>query len=205
MTNGETELLRFITLGPSGSNHEFVTARYLKHHEIEGAAALDLVLDFDVAARRVIDGEADYIVQVAVHPSTTDMVAKYRKQLFVVDAFVSASQDMAVVTRSDVDMPRSLALQPATRDYVDTDGLVLIPETSTASVAAGLLSGAYESGLTYTSVALENPSRFRIDQRVGTVDDPWIVYGRERLCDGQMTAWKQSPAALAFRRACMGN
>jgi hypothetical protein len=192
------KLLRFLTLGPSGSNHEFVTARYIQHHGLEGRASMALVLSFDEAARLVIDGEADYIVQVAVHPSTADIVAKYRKQLFVIDAFVSSSKDMAVVTRVDVEIPRTLALQPATRDYVNTDGLTLIPETSTASVANGLLSGKYESGLTYSSLATENPTRFRIDEQIGTVDDPWIVYGRERLSDGQVVAWKESPAAQAF-------
>ncbi|CAE6786267.1 type 2 periplasmic-binding domain-containing protein [Paraburkholderia aspalathi] len=192
------KLLRFLTLGPSGSNHEFVTARYIQHHGLEEKASMTLVLSFDEAARMVIDGEADYIVQVAVHPSTADIVAKYRKQLFVIDAFVSSSKDMAVVTRVDIGTPRTLALQPATRDYVNTDGLTLIPETSTASVADGLLSGKYESGLTYSSLAIENPTRFRIDERIGTVDDPWIVYGRERLSDGQVVAWKESPAARAF-------
>lgn len=191
-------MLRFLTLGPTGSNHEFVTARYIQHHGLEERASMALVLSFEEAARMVIDGEGDYIVQVAVHPSTADIVAKYRKQLFVIDAFVSASQDMAVVTRVDVDTPRTLALQPATRDYVNTDGLTLIPETSTASVANGLLSGKYESGLTYSSLATGNPTRFRIDEQIGTVDDPWIVYGRERLSDGQVVAWKESPAAQAF-------
>jgi hypothetical protein len=193
------KLLRFITLGPSGSNHEFVTARYIEHHCLEGMATLALVLNFDDAAQMVIDGHADYIVQVAVHPATAEIVAKYRKQLFVIDAFVSPSQDMSVVTRVDVKTPQTLALQPATRDYIKTEGLVLIPETSTGSVADGLLSGKYESGLTYSSLATEDPSRFRIDERIGTVDDAWIVYGRDRLSDGKMLASTEGPAARAFR------
>lgn len=193
-------MIRFLTLGPSGSNHEFVTRRYLEFHGIAHQATIGLVLDFDSAAQAVVNNEADYIIQVAVHPSTTEIVAKYRKQLFVVDAFVSHSKDMAVVTRVDVERATSLALQPATRDYVDTDGLKLIPETSTASVADGLLSGKYESGLTYTSLATDNPHRFRVDVRVGTVDDPWIVYGRERLSEGRVVTWKDSPAAQAFRQ-----
>lgn len=159
---------------------------------------MELVLNFDDAAQMVIDGHADYIVQVAVHPSTAETVAKYRKQLFIIDAFVSPSKDMSVVTRADIKNPQTLALQPATREYVNTDGLTLIPETSTGSVADGLLSGRYESGLTYSSLATENPSRFRIDERIGTVDDAWIVYGRERLSDGKIVAWTQSPAGRAF-------
>jgi len=192
------KLLRFITLGPSGSNHEFVTGRYIEHHGLKGLASLELVLDFNDAAQMVIDGKADFIVQVAVHPTTADIVARYRKQLFVIDAFVSPSKDMSVVTRVDVEAPQTLALQPATRDYVKTDGLTLIPETSTGSVADGLLSGKYESGLTYSSLATENPTRFRIAERIGTVDDAWIVYGRERLADGKMVAWTDSPAGRAF-------
>ncbi|MFM0283153.1 hypothetical protein P0D75_34605 [Paraburkholderia sediminicola] len=192
-------MLRFMTLGPSGSNHEFVVARYLKFHGIDDIATVDLVDDFNVAAQAVIDGVADYLLQVAVHPSTTEVVARYRKQLFVIDAFVSGSKDMSVVTRIDVEKPRSLALQPATRDYVNTRGLELIPETSTGSVADGLLAGKYESGLTYSSLAHDYPSRFRIDEVVGTVDDPWIVYGRERLSEGQVVTWKDSPAGRAYR------
>ncbi|MGT0250410.1 hypothetical protein [Burkholderia pyrrocinia] len=194
------KVIRFLTLGPSGSNHEFVTRRYLAFHGVADVASVELVLDFDSAARAVIEGKADYIIQVAVHPSTTEIVAKYRRELFVVDAFVSPSKDMAVVTRIDVDRPTSLALQPATRDYVDTDGLTLIAETSTASVADGLLAGKYESGLTYTSLATDNPDRFRVDVPVGTVDDPWIVYGRERLSDGNVVTWRGSPVGLAFQR-----
>ncbi|WP_175760072.1 hypothetical protein [Burkholderia anthina] len=188
-----------MTLGPSGSNHEFVTARYLKFHGLEDKASVELVLDFDAAAHAVIRGDADYLIQVAVHPSTTEIVAKFRKQLFVVDAFVSGSKDMAVVTRIDIEQPKTLALQPATREYVATDGLRLIPETSTASVAEGLLSGKYESGLTYSSLVTDYPSRFRLDEVVGTVDDPWIVYGRQRLSDGKVVTWKDSPAGRAYR------
>jgi hypothetical protein len=194
------KVIRFLTLGPSGSNHEFVTRRYLEFHGVAGVASIELVLDFDSAARAVIEGRADYIIQVAVHPSATETVAKYRKDLFVVDAFVSPSKDMAVVTRVDVDKPATLALQPATRDYINTEGLKLIPETSTASVADGLLAGTYESGLTYTSLATDNPDRFRVDTPVGTVDDPWIVYGRERLSDGKVVTWKGSPVGLALQR-----
>ncbi|WMY07283.1 hypothetical protein [Paraburkholderia phenoliruptrix] len=192
-------MLRFMTLGPSGSNHEFVTARYLEFHGLTGKASVELVLDFDTAAKAVIKGDADYLIQVAVHPSTTEIVAKFRKHLFVIDAFVSGSKDMAVVTRIDIKQPRSLALQPATREYVDTKGLELIPETSTASVAEGLLSGKYESGLTYSSLAHDYPERFRLDEVVGTVDDPWIVYGRERLSGGNVVTWKDSPAAHAYQ------
>jgi hypothetical protein len=194
----EKDLLRFVTLGPAGSNHEFVTAAYLQHHGIADFSIVELVLTFEEAALKVLSGEADHIVQVVVHPSTAEIVARYRQQLFVIDAFVSPSKDMAVVTRVDVECPTSLALQPATKDYIDTGELELIPETSTASVAEGLLAGKYESGLTYSSLATDNPKRFRVDTPIGTVDDAWIVYGRERVTYGRLVSWKDSPAAQRF-------
>jgi hypothetical protein len=194
----KTDSLRFVTLGPAGSNHEFVTLAYLQHHLISEFSSVELVLGFEDAAQRVISGDADYIVQVVVHPSTAEIVARYRKQLFVIDAFVSPSKDMAVVTRVDVGQPTSLALQPATRDYVDTRGLQLIPETSTASVAEGLVAGKYESGITYSSLAFENPTRFRIDKPIGEVIDAWIVYGREPVSQGRLVSWTESPAAQRY-------
>jgi len=195
----EHKTLRFVTLGPAGSNHEFVTAAYLQHHGIADFSSVELVLSFDEAARKTLSGAADHIVQVAVHPSTAEIVARYRKQLFIVDAFVSPSRDMAVVTRRDIRQPTSLALQPATREYVDTSGLELIPETSTASVAQGLLAGKYESGLTYASLAIDYPDRFRIDTPIGTVDDAWLVYGRDQLSRGRLMSWPDSPAARRYR------
>ncbi|EEF23034.1 conserved hypothetical protein [Ricinus communis] len=195
------DLIRFVTLGPAGSNHEFVTGAYLRHHGISEFATVELVLTFEEAAQKVISGMADHIIQVAVHPSTAAIVGQNRHELFIIDAFVSPSKEMAVVTRTDVEHPKSLALQPATQTYVDTSGLELIPETSIGSVAEGLLAGKYESGLTYSSLATENPARFRIDFLIGTVDDAWIVYGRQRLSDGKLVSWQESPAARQFHQS----
>jgi hypothetical protein len=97
--------------------------------------------------------------------------------------------------------PRTLALQPATKEYADTSRWeTFIPETSTATVAAGLLAGRYDSGLTWAHLADQHPGRFRIDEEIGTVDDPWIVYGREGTSGGKLLAWKESPAARLYRR-----
>jgi TRAP-type uncharacterized transport system substrate-binding protein len=111
--------LKFVTLGPDGSNHQFVTQAYLRHLGIADISSVELVLSFDEAAEMVIDGRADHIVQVAVHPSTAEIVAKYRKDLFVIDAFVSPSKDMAVVTRVDVAKASTLAHYP---DSGNVDG-----------------------------------------------------------------------------------
>jgi hypothetical protein len=49
--------------------------------------------------------------------------------------------------------------------------------------------------LTTVEVAKQYKDVLRIDTRIGTVDDPWIVYGRDRVSNGKIIA---SPTCLAF-------
>lgn len=191
--------IRFVTLGPSGSNHQFVLNRYLEHHGLTQYAAVELVLDFHMGAKRMADGLADFMLQVAVHPQTATVIAAYRRTLFVIDTFISTSQDMAVVCKRDVNHPRSLALQPATRDYVDALRFdELIAEVSVASVAEGLVAGRYEAGITSARLAYDMPERFRIDEIIGTVDDAWIVYGKSSVTNGKLVGDRAGPAASMY-------
>lgn len=107
---------------------------------------------------------------------------------------------MAVVTRLDVEHPTLLALRPATQGYADMSGLELIPEISTASVEEGLLAGEYEGGLTYSSLATDNPECFRVANPIGTADDAWIVWpgtGDERASGFlRATALRRSSSTL---------
>lgn len=189
--------MRFVTLGPHGSNHEYVLKRYLRHHQL--VAQIDLVLDFHDGASRLIDNAADFMLQVAVHPQTATVLATYRHSIFVIDTFISGSQDMAVVCRRGIDKPRTLGLQPATRDYVDATRFEsLVPAISVASVAQGLMEGKFDAGITSASLAEEMPDRFRIDEFIGTVDDAWIVYGRKPVSRGELVSCRTSPAAAVY-------
>jgi hypothetical protein len=191
--------LRFATLGPSGSNHELVTQRYIDFHALP--ASIDLVLDFDDALARLIDGRIDHIVQVAVHPATASTTGRYFRQVFVIDAFVSDSRPLGVLTRRSVARPRTLALQPATRDYVDTSRWdELIAETSIATIASGLLEGRFDSGIAALDIAKAHPEELRVDEELGTIDDAWLVYGRRRVSKGRIVAWRDSPAAALYRQ-----
>ena len=67
--------MRFITLGPRGSNHEYVLHRYLDFHGIRELATVDLALDFEQGARAVLDHRSDFLLQCAVHPATSATVA----------------------------------------------------------------------------------------------------------------------------------
>lgn len=194
-------MLIFATLGPAGSNHDWVTKRYLEFHRLSDAQ-IELFSDFDDAFEAMFNGRIHHVIQVAVHPSVTTTVAKYRGRAHLIDTFISPSQPMAVLTRTEIDAPTTLGLQMATRDYVDASRWSsLVPEVSTVTVAEGLLAGKYDSGLTLLSIADQYPDRFRVDEVIGTVDDAWLVYGLEATCQGQVQAWPNSPASKLFHRA----
>ena len=69
------------------------------------------------------------------------------------------------------------------------------------TVAEGLLEGRFDRGITALSVADDHPGRFRVEEELGTVDDPWIVYGRERVSSGDVVVWPESPASQLYRSA----
>jgi len=195
-------MLTFATLGPAGSNHALVTRGYLDRHGLERARIV-FVDDFDDALALLVAGEAQHIVQAAAHPQTPGTIAKafFRHGIYVVDSFISPSHPLAVLTRVEVETPRSLGLQPATRNYIDTGRwTTLVEEATTVAVAEGLLAGRYDSGLTLHHVADQHPGRFRVEDVIGSVDDPWIVYGRERTSGGAVLTWPDSPAARLYRQ-----
>ncbi len=196
-----TRQLCFVTLGPAGTNHDLVTRRYLQFHGLQ--AKVSLLDDFFVGLKMMHDGSADHMVQVAVHPDCADVVAKahFEHGIHIIDTFISPSKDLAILTRSDVVSPRTLALQPATRGYADISAWPeKIEISSIMRIAEGLLEGRYDSGLTTLELADAHPGLFRIDATIGTVDDPWLVYGRERVARGEIVAWRDSPGAQQVRR-----
>ncbi len=192
---------RFVTLGPAGTNHELVTRNYLAFHGL-AEAELILIDDFFEGLAVMGAGQAEFMVQVAVHPDCAAVVAKahFDYGIHVVDCFISPSKELGILTRAEVAQPRTLALQPATSGYADLSAWPEhVPAASIMRVAEGLLDGAYDSGLTALELADQYPGRFRIDAVVGAVDDPWLVYGRERVAGSGLVAWPESPASRRFR------
>jgi hypothetical protein len=194
-------VLDFVTLGPQGSNHQLVTQRYLEFHGLQGQGTISLAEDFEEGAARVVDRRSDFLVQCAVHPATMATVARYREGLYVVDTFISPSRDLAVIRDRRVAEPRGLALMSPTEGYVRPGRWGEVTHMPTVmAVADALRDGRVSRGLTYASLADEEPWRFVVDEFIGSVDDAWIVYGRERVSDGSIVAWPQSPAATMSRR-----
>lgn len=192
--------MKFITLGPAGSNHEYVTRNYLDFHGITAKASVDLAVDFEQGAEAVLGGKADFLIQCVVHPATMATVAKYLEGLYVVDTFISPSQDLAIIQRKGAVQPGTLAVMEPTLDYTDATRWDKIEYVATvAEVSKGLVEGKYDAGLGFVSVARQHPDLLEIEEFIGTVDDAWIVYGRTKVSGGHLLAWRDSPAAAMYQ------
>ncbi len=190
----------FVTLGPSGTNHGMATRSHLSFRNLN-AAAVEFVDGFHEGLAMMADGRANFMVQAAVHPGCGDVVAlaHFAYGIHVVDTFISPSKALGILTRTNVEMPRTLALQPATKNDANLDKWTeSVPVNSIMRIAEGLLEGKYDSGLTTLELAAQYPDRLRVDVQIGTVDDPWIVYGRRRVSRGGLVAWPSSPATVQF-------
>jgi hypothetical protein len=113
-------MLTFSTLGLEGSNHHFVLQQYLAAHGIAEASRIVLFDDFHSGARALIAGQADYLLQCAVHPAAAEITGTYRTAMAVVDAFISPSRPMALVrAMGSGEGAGKVGVQPATQSYAD--------------------------------------------------------------------------------------
>lgn len=193
---------RFVTLGPSGTNHELVSRKYIAFNCIQGAQLI-LMDDFFRGLEMLHNGQAEIMIQAAVHQDCTEVVsrARFDYDIHIMDTFIAPSRELAILTRTEVLKPKNLAMQPATRGYADTTAWpnhILVD--SIMLVAEGLVEGIYDSGLTALDLVNQHPGRFRVDADIGTIDDAWLVFGRKRVSQGGMVAWRRSPGADHIRR-----
>lgn len=190
--------IRFGTLGPAGTNHEYVTNNYIKFHELD--ASVTLYADFDDAMDALDDNEIDYLVQCAVHPDTPRVMGSNFRERFVVDAFISPSQTLAILTRQDIAAPRSICLvSPATDDYADLSNYdQRIPTVSIPYAFDRLLNGECDSALVYRHFADLASDRVRVDVVIGSPDDAWIVYGHSRVGGNGIVSDRTSPVATQY-------
>jgi hypothetical protein len=180
----------FVTLGPAGTNHEFVTGKYLEYRGLKNAQ-IKLIDDFLVGLSMINSGNADYMIQVAVHPACANVVATahFEYGIHVIDTFISPSKELGIVTRRGIKTPKTLALHPATIKYTNVEKWEkLVYVNSIMHIPEGLLNGKYDSGLTTLEAAEKHKDQLRVDLQVGTVDDPWLVYGKCRVSSGNLVA-----------------
>jgi hypothetical protein len=199
--------VRFATLGPSGTNHELVTKRYLAARGVD-EYEIKLIPSFRDAIAMIRTGEVDFIMQCAVHPATPETLGENFRDVFAIDCFISDSQELAVLTRVEVERPNSIgALLPANEKYTDlSKWTMVVSYPSLPYVFDALMNGEIDSGLVYKAYADKHPDKLRVDEVLGSPDDVWIVYGRERAYAGEVIgfgddAFSKSVDRLAASRA----
>lgn len=173
--------MRIATLGPTGSNHELVASRYLDRHAPPQGDII-LCTAFEGAFEALLANSVDYVLQCSAHPEHGHCVGRYMHRAFPVDVFIAGSKPLAIVARANVDIPKTLALQPATRFYTDLSHYeALIEKPSIVNVSQGLLNGEYDAGICALEVQAQHPRQLRVIKELGPALDTWVVFGRVPL------------------------
>jgi hypothetical protein len=92
-----------------------------------------------------------------------------------------------VLSRREVERPRTLGLVPATAGYIDAaDWEEIVDVQSKPIVAAELLAGRYEAGLTHIEHLAAHPDELRLVEEIGEIDTTWVVYGTTKRFSGEV-------------------
>lgn len=176
----------FITLGPAGSCHERAVRRYVAFQGLDGEARIELTTDlFDGLERVRREGDGTFLVQCSAHPKVHEITERHFREVFVIDTFIYPTKPLALLSRRDVERPRSLGIVPATYGYVDLDAWdEVVPMISKPIVAEALLRGDVDAGLTHLEHHERHPDLLRLDHEIGEVDTTWVVYGTRKRFAG---------------------
>jgi len=176
----------FITLGPKGTCHENALLHYL---DFQGITEFDTVLVPDLleAIVQVRDRPNTFLVQCSAHVQVHLVTERYHTDVFVIDTFIYPTKELGLIVRRDVKRPRSLGIVNATRGYLDLSRFEeVVDEPSKPVVAAHLLAGQYDAGLTHVHHATEHPDELRLVEYYGAVDTTWVVYGPDKRFQGEV-------------------
>ncbi len=175
-----------ITLGPEGTCHERAVKRYLAFQGVEDYR-IELIADFFVGLEMLRETPNAFLVQCSAHPKVHEVTEKYWKDVFVVDTFIYPTKHLVVLTRREVERPRSLGIVPATKGYVDLSRWEeVIDVVSKPVVGEELLAGRYDSGLTHMEHFQEHTDELRLDLDIGEIDTTWLVYGTRKRFEGDV-------------------
>jgi len=187
----------FITLGPAGTCHERAVRNYARFQGIEDYG-VELIVDFFDGLEMLRETPGAFLVQCSAHPKVHEITERYWTEVWVVDTFIYPTKHLVLLSRREVERPRSLGIVPATKGYLDLsnwDEVIDVP--SKPLVAAGLLRGEYDSGLTHMEHVEEHADELRLDLDIGEIDTTWVVYGREKRFQGELIG---IPSAELFRQ-----
>jgi hypothetical protein len=189
--------ITLVTLGPTGTCHERAARAYMDFQGVEGFE-VEFIADFMDGLERIRGREDAFLIQCSAHPKVHEVTERYWREIFVVDTFIYPTKALAVLTRREVERPRTLGLVPATAGYIDRgDWGEIVDVVSKPVVAAELLAGRYDSGLTHLEHLAKHPDELRLDLEIGEIDTTWVVYGTGKRFRGEVIG---IPSAELFQR-----
>jgi hypothetical protein len=178
--------ITMVTLGPAGTCHERATREYMRFQGIDEFEIV-YIADFLDGLERIRGRDDAFLVQCSAHPKVHEVTERHWSEVFVVDTFIYPTKALAVLTRREVERPRSLGLVPATAGYVDKgDWEEIVDVVSKPVVAADLLAGRYDSGLTHLEHYFAHEDELRLDLEIGEIDTTWVVYGTRKRFRGEV-------------------
>ena len=183
---GKQGKVTLVTLGPTGTCHERAAIEYMGFQGIEDFE-IELIGDFLDGLERIRGKDDAFLIQCSAHPKVHEITERYWAEVFVVDTFIYPTKALAVLSRREVERPRTLGLVPATSGYVDVaEWDEVIDVQSKPIVAAELLSGRYEAGLTHLEHLAAHPDDLRLVEEIGEIDTTWVVYGTTKRFRGEV-------------------
>ncbi len=183
---GNAEPITIVTLGPEGTCHERACRRYLAFQGIE-RFELEFIGDFLDGLERVRGRPNAFLVQCSAHPKVHEVTERYWREVFVVDTFIYPTKHLVVLSRREVERPRSIGIVPATKGYVDLSHWEeVVDVVSKPVVGEELLAGRYDTGLTHIEHFEEHEDALRLDLDIGEIDTTWVVYGNQKRFEGEV-------------------
>lgn len=175
-----------VTLGPEGTCHERASRAYMAFQRAENYE-VELIEDFFEGLERIRGDEGAFLIQCSAHPLVHKVTERYWDEVFVVDTFIYPTKALAVLSRREVERPRTLGLVPATAGYIDAGKWdEIVDVVSKPIVARELLEGRFEAGLTHLEYAERYPEQLRVDEEIGEIDTTWVVYGTRKRFRGEV-------------------
>jgi hypothetical protein len=179
-------LTAFVTLGPAGTCHERAVRRYAAFQGVDDYE-IEFIADFFDGLELIRGREDAFLVQCSAHPLVHEITEKHWTEVFVVDTFIYPTKHLVLLSRREVEAPRSIGIVPATKGYVDLSRWdEVIDVSSKPIVAEGLLRGDYDSGLTHMEHFEEHADELRLDLDIGEIDTTWVVYGTTKRFAGEV-------------------
>lgn len=178
--------IQLVTLGPHGTCHERATIAYMGFQGVD-EFEIDFIGDFHDGLEMIRGRETAFLIQCSAHPLVHEITEKHWREIFVVDTFIYPTKALAVLSRREVERPRTLGLVPATAGYINEgDWGEIVPVQSKPIVAEELLAGRYDAGLTHLEHLAEHEDELRLELEIGEIDTTWVVYGTRKRFQGEV-------------------